>query len=127
MHSYMKYLLSLTPVVFLIAFLSIVIRVYGIDALSGPSQLVLIVSTGIAVLIAMLYFHKSWKELEGEINHAVGSIGSPIVILLLIGLLSGTWMVSGVVPMLINYGMQIINPHVFRPKGDCPWRTDAAA
>ena len=109
----MKYLLSLTPVVFLIAFLSIVIRVYGIDALSGPSQLVLIVSTGIAVLIAMLYFHKSWKELEGEINHAVGSIGSPIVILLLIGLLSGTWMVSGVVPMLINYGMQIINPHVF--------------
>ena len=98
----MKYLLSLTPVVFLIAFLSIVIRVYGIDALSGPSQLVLIVSTGIAVLIAMLYFHKSWKELEGEINHAVGSIGSPIVILLLIGLLSGTWMVSGVVPMLIN-------------------------
>ncbi|MFW5493437.1 MAG: Na+/H+ antiporter NhaC family protein, partial [Prevotella sp.] len=113
MHSYMKYLLSLTPVVFLIAFLSIVIRVYGIDALSGPSQLVLIVSTGIAVLIAMLYFHKSWTELEGEINHAVGSIGSPIVILLLIGLLSGTWMVSGVVPMLINYGMQIINPHVF--------------
>ena len=109
----MKYLLSLTPVVFLIAFLSIVIRVYGIDALSGPSQLVLIVSTGIAVLIAMLYFHKSWKELEGEINHAVGSIGSPIVILLLIGLLSGTWMVSGVVPMLIYYGMQIINPHVF--------------
>ena len=109
----MKYLLSLTPVVFLIAFLSIVIRVYGIDALSGPSQLVLIVSTGIAVLIAMLYFHKTWKELEGEINHAVGSIGSPIVILLLIGLLSGTWMVSGVVPMLIYYGMQIINPHVF--------------
>ena len=113
MHSCMKYLLSLTPVVFLIAFLSIVIRVYGIDALSGPSQLVLIVSTGIAVLIAMLYFHKTWKELEGEINHAVGSIGSPIVILLLIGLLSGTWMVSGVVPMLIYYGMQIINPHVF--------------
>ena len=56
MHSYMKYLLSLTPVVFLIAFLSIVIRVYGIDALSGPSQLVLIVSTGIAVLIAMLFY-----------------------------------------------------------------------
>ncbi|MCH3981812.1 MAG: sodium:proton antiporter [Prevotella sp.] len=109
----MKYILSLTPVVFLIVFLSIVIHVYGIDALSGPSQLVLIVSTGIAVLIAMLYFHKTWKELETEINHSVGSIGSPIVILLLIGLLSGTWMVSGIVPMLIYYGMQIINPHIF--------------
>lgn len=109
----MKYILSLTPVVFLIVFLSIVIHVYGIDALSGPSQLVLIISTGIAVLIAILYFHKTWKELETEINHSVGSIGSPIVILLLIGLLSGTWMVSGIVPMLIYYGMQIINPHVF--------------
>ena len=113
MRNMMKYILSLTPVVFLIVFLSIVIHVYGIDALSGPSQLVLIVSTGIAVLIAMLYFHKTWKELETEINHSVGSIGSPIVILLLIGLLSGTWMVSGIVPMLIYYGMQIINPHVF--------------
>lgn len=113
MRNMMKYILSLTPVVFLIVFLSIVIHVYGIDVLSGPSQLVLIVSTGIAVLIAMLYFHKTWKELETEINHSVGSIGSPIVILLLIGLLSGTWMVSGIVPMLIYYGMQIINPHIF--------------
>lgn len=113
MRNMMKYILSLTPVVFLIVFLSIVIHVYGIDALSGPSQLVLIISTGIAVLIAILYFHKTWKELETEINHSVGSIGSPIVILLLIGLLSGTWMVSGIVPMLIYYGMQIINPHIF--------------
>ena len=108
-----KYVLSLVPVIFLIAFLSVVIRVYGIDALSGPSQIVLVVSTGIAVLIAMLYFHITWRELEAEINKSIGSIGSPIVILLLIGLLSGTWMVSGVVPMLIYYGMQIINPHVF--------------
>lgn len=113
MRNSLKYILSIAPVVFLIAFLAVAIRVYGIDALSGPSQLVLIVSTGIAVLIAMLYFHKTWKELEQEINHSIGSIGSPIVILLLIGLLSGTWMVSGVVPMLIYYGMQIINPHVF--------------
>ena len=108
-----KYFLSLAPVVFLILFLAIIIRIYGIDALSGPSQLVLIASTGITVLIAMLYFHQPWKALEQEINHSIGSIGSPICILLLIGLLSGTWMVSGVVPMLIYYGMQIISPHVF--------------
>lgn len=113
MRNVLTYVLSITPVAFLIVFLAVVIRVYGIDALSGPSQLVLIVSTGIAALIAMLHFGKKWKELEAEINRAVGSIGSPIVILLLIGLLSGTWMVSGVVPMLIYYGMQIINPHVF--------------
>lgn len=108
-----RYILSLAPVVFLIAFLAIVIRVYGIDALSGPSQLVLIVSTGIAVLIAILYFRQTWKSLESEINDSIGRIGSPIVILLLIGLLSGTWMVSGIVPLFIYYGIQIVNPHVF--------------
>ena len=111
--NFWKYILSLAPVVLLIAFLAVVIRIYGIDALSGPSQLVLIFSTGIAVLIAMLFFHRTWKELESEINKSIGRIGSPIVILLLIGLLSGTWMVSGVVPMLIYYGMQIISPSVF--------------
>lgn len=109
----MKYFLSLTPVVCLVAMLAFVIRIYGIDALSGASQLTLILSTGIAVLIATTYFRVKWKTLEAEINHSIGSIGSPIVILLLIGLLSGTWMVSGVVPTLIYYGIQIINPHVF--------------
>lgn len=108
-----KYLLSLAPVVFLVALLAIVIRLYGIDALSGASQLVLILSTGIAALIAICFFKVKWKTLEKEINNSIGSIGSPIVILLLIGLLSGTWMVSGVVPTLIYYGIQIINPHVF--------------
>lgn len=112
-NAFLRCVFSLAPVVFLVVFLAIVIRVYGIDALSGPSQLVLIVSTGIAALVAILFFRVSWRTLEDEINHSVGSIGSPIVILLLIGLLSGTWMVSGVVPMMINYGMQIISPHVF--------------
>lgn len=112
-NNFLKYSLSLAPVVFLVAFLSVVIHVYGIDALSGPSQLVLVVATGIAALIAIVCFKVSWRTLEDEINHAVGNIGSPIVILLLIGVLSGTWMVSGVVPMLIHYGLQIISPHVF--------------
>lgn len=53
MRNTLKYILSITPVVFLIIFLSVVNRVYGIDALSGPGQLVLIVSTGIAALIIL--------------------------------------------------------------------------
>lgn len=113
MNNFTKYALSLAPVVFLVAFLSVSIHEYGVDALSGPSQLVLIAATGIAALIAITYFKVSWLTLEDEINKSVGSCGSPIVILLLIGLLSGTWMASGVVPMLIHYGLQIISPHVF--------------
>lgn len=113
MNTLLRHVLSLTPVVFLVAILSVAIHTYGIDALSGPSQLVLMVSTGIAALIAITCFKTSWRTLEEEINRSVGNIGSPIIILLLIGLLSGTWMVSGVVPMLIHYGLQIIHPHVF--------------
>ena len=61
----------------------------------------------------MLGFHIPWKTLETEINKSIGSVGTAIVILLLIGLLSGTWTVSGVVPTLIYWGMKIINPYVF--------------
>ena len=109
----MKYVLSLTPVIFLMAFLGIVIHVYGTDALSGGSQLVLILSTGVCGLIAVLGFHVPWKILETEISNSIGSVGTAIVILLLIGLLSGTWTVSGVVPTLIYWGMKIIYPYVF--------------
>lgn len=109
----LKYVLSLLPVVFLVSLLAVVIRLYGIDALSGASQIVLILSTGVAVLLAILCFRVPWKVLEAEINNSIGRIGSPIVILLLIGMLSGTWMASGVVPTLIYYGMKIISPDVF--------------
>lgn len=109
----MKYFWSLFPVIFLVAFLSLVIHIYGIDALSGPSQLVLILSTGIAAMISIFYFKRPWKVLEEEIGKSIGSIGAPIVILLLIGMLSGTWMTSGIVPTFIYYGMQLINPRVF--------------
>lgn len=108
-----KILISLIPVLFLIALLGAVIRIYGTDALDGGSQIALIISTGICALLAISVFKVSWKTIEDEINRSIGSVGSAIVILLLIGMLSGTWMVSGVVPTLIYYGMQIINPHVF--------------
>ena len=109
----MKYVLFLTPVIFLMAFLGIVIHVYGTDALSGGSQLALILSTSVCGLIAVAGFHVPWKILETEISNSIASVGTAIVILLLIGLLSGTWTVSGVVPTLIYWGMKIIYPYVF--------------
>ena len=108
-----RIILSLTPVIFLIALLAIVIRIYGTEALDGGSQMALILATGVCALIAVFYFKVPWKNIEKEINNSVGSIGTTIVILLLIGILSGTWTVSGVVPTFIYYGMQIINPHIF--------------
>lgn len=112
-HSHYHTLLSLVPVAFLIAFLALVIHVYGTDALSGGSQLALVLSTGVCGLIAVVCFHVRWEVLESEINRSIGSVGTAIVILLLIGLLSGTWTVSGVVPAMIYWGMKLINPYVF--------------
>ena len=112
-HSHRNTLLSLLPVAFLITFLALVIHIYGTDALSGGSQLALVLSTGVCGLIAVTCFHVPWEVLEHEINRSIGSVGTAIVILLLIGLLSGTWTVSGVVPTMIYWGMKLINPYVF--------------
>ena len=86
-----RIILSLTPVIFLIALLAIVIQIYGTEALDGGSQMALILATGVCALIAVFYFKVPWKNIEKEINNSVGSIGTTIVILLLIGILSGTW------------------------------------
>lgn len=111
--SFLTITLSLVPVAFLIFLLGMVIHVYGSDALDGGSQLALMLATGVCGLIAMGFFKVKWETLESEINASIGSVGAAIMILLLIGVLSGTWMVSGVVPTMIYYGMQIIHPTVF--------------
>lgn len=105
--------LSYVPVVFLILSLSLVIRLYGSDALAGGSQIALLFSTGICGLIAVFCYKQKWSDLEEATFKKFNTIATSIVILLLIGCLSGIWTVSGVVPTLIYYGVQIIHPHLF--------------
>lgn len=106
-------LVSLLPLAVLVGLLVITIRRYGSDALDGASQVVLLISAAVCVLIGMIFYKVPWKAFEDNIIHNVASTTGAIVILLLIGALSGTWMVSGVVPSLIYYGMKIIHPDVF--------------
>lgn len=106
-------LVSLLPLAVLVSLLVITIRRYGSDALGGASQLVLLISAAVCVFIGMICYKVPWKDFEDNIIGNVASTTSAIVILLLIGALSGTWMVSGVVPSLIYYGMKIIHPDVF--------------
>ena len=105
--------LSILPLALLVAMLVLVIRAFGSDALSGASQVVLLLASGCCVGIGMLRLHVPWHDFERAIIHNVGSVTTAIVILLLIGALSGTWMLSGVVPSLIYYGLQVIRPEVF--------------
>ena len=104
---------SLIPFVVLVTILSIVIYVFGSDALSGASQVALMFAAGVTVVISMLLYRTPWKTFEEAILDNITSIGTSIVILLLIGAVAGSWMVSGVVPTMIYYGMKVIFPEIF--------------
>jgi len=104
---------ALIPVLFLIVMLSVnVIYVFGDDAISGSNQIVLILSASVAALIA-LRTGISWENLQDGIVKSIGASMSSILILLLIGALAGTWMLSGIVPAMIYYGLQILSPTIF--------------
>ena len=106
-------LLSLVPILVLVALLFVTIRTFGSDALSGGSQVVLLTTTAVASLLAMIFCKVKWRDIEEAICKNIFGVATAIIILLLIGALSGSWMISGIVPTLIYYGMQIIHPSFF--------------
>ena len=109
--------ISLLPLVVLVAMLVIVVQIYGSDALSGASQVTLLVVSAFCVFLGMVFLKVPWKDFEKAITDNIANVGSALIILLLIGALSGAWMVSGVVPALIYYGMEIIRPEIFLASG----------
>lgn len=104
---------SLIPFIVLVATLVLVIRVFGADALSGGSQVALMFAAGVTVAISMIFYRIPWREFEEAMVDNIRSIGTSVIILLMIGAVSGSWMVSGVVPTLIYYGMKVITPGIF--------------
>ncbi|WP_017733420.1 Na+/H+ antiporter NhaC [Nafulsella turpanensis] len=104
---------ALIPVVFLIVLLFFnVFYVFGDEALDGSNQLILIFSAAVAGLIG-IRIGVSWDKMQDGIVSSISSAMSSILILLLIGALAGTWMLSGIVPAMIYYGLQILNPTIF--------------
>lgn len=106
-------LISLIPVVALVAMLALNINIFGSDAILGASQVALLVAAGLAVWLSMWLFKTPWKAFEDAIKGNIGDVTTAIVILLLIGAISGTWMASGIVPTFICYGIKIISPKFF--------------
>ena len=104
---------SLIPLLVLIALLFAVVRTFGADALDGGSQVALLISAGVAVAIAMIGYKVPWSSLEGAIADNIKSIGTAVIILILIGAVAGSWMVSGIVPTLIYYGLKVLSPKIF--------------
>lgn len=104
---------AIFPILFLIVLLVINILIFGTDGLSGSNQLVLVISSAVAGLIAIFQLRIQWEHLQDGIVKSISSAMSSILILLLIGSLAGTWLISGVVPAMIYYGLQILNPTIF--------------
>lgn len=105
--------LSFLPIVILVALLAITIYLFGSDALGGGSQVCLLVASAVCILIGMGVLRKPWLEFEEAMVRNITGVGTAIIILLIIGALSGAWVVSGVVPTLIYYGVQVIHPDFF--------------
>lgn len=101
------------PFLVLIALLVCCISVFGNATLDGASQVSLIIASGACVLVGWLQKKLDWSDLDKEITKKVASCTPSIIILLLIGAISGTWMISGIVPTMIYYGLQILSPQWF--------------
>ena len=106
-------LVSLLPVAVLVVLLFFTIRLLGADALGGGSQICLLLTTALCAALGMGRYGVSWKDIEHAIINNIAGVSSALIILLIIGALSAAWMLGGVVPTLIYYGVQIIHPKFF--------------
>ena len=103
---------ALIPIIFLIVALFINVRIFGDSALDGSNQVILLLSAAVASLVA-IRLGMRWDEIQVGIVKTISSAMASILILLLIGSLAGTWLLSGIVPAMIYYGLQILNPTIF--------------
>ena len=104
---------SFLPFLVLIILITCCVAVFGNATLDGASQVSLLVASAVSVLVGHFTKRLEWSRLEQEITNKVASCTPAIIILLLIGAIGGTWMVSGIVPTMIYYGMQILRPEIF--------------
>jgi len=104
---------SILPIAILVVLLYFTIGSFGSDALSGASQVCLLIATAICAAIGMTGYGIKWKDIEHAIVNNIAGVSSALIILLIIGALSAAWMLSGVVPTLIYYGVQLIHPSLF--------------
>ena len=106
-------IISLIPVLVLVTLLAVNIGIYGSEAILGASQVALLTSAGVCVLLASIFFKTPWKAFDTAIRNNFADVAGATLILFLIGAVSGTWTMSGVVPAFIYYGVKIISPKMF--------------
>ncbi|MGB2189608.1 MAG: Na+/H+ antiporter NhaC family protein, partial [Flavobacteriales bacterium] len=104
--------LSLVPVAALIGLLAADVVAFGEDSSYGANQIAMLLAAFIAGGIGMAR-GVQWKAISEAIAHSVSQTTEAILILLMIGALSGTWLIAGIIPAFIHYGLQILEPGIF--------------
>ena len=104
---------SIIPLLFLVSMTVCVVRAFGSDALSGASQIVLLTAAAISVGLGLFFKHITWDDFEKAVTTKISEVTQAIIILLLIGALGSAWMISGIVPTIICYGLKVVNPDFF--------------
>ncbi len=103
---------AMIPIVALICMLAYNVYVYGDEALSGSNQFILLLGGAVAAIVG--FFNKTpYDVMIEEVSQNIKSTTGAILILLLVGALAGTWLISGIIPTMIYYGLQILNPTIF--------------
>lgn len=103
---------ALIPVFALVGMLAYNVFTYGGDALSGSNQFVLLLGGAVAAIVGL--FNKvTFAQMMEEVAENIKSTAGAILILLMVGALAGTWLISGIIPTMIYYGLQILNPTIF--------------
>ena len=105
---------ALTPVIILVILLAYNVSVYGDNALSGSNQFILLLGGAVAAVVGFIN-KVSYKKMIDEVANNLKSTTGAILILLFVGALAGTWLISGVIPTMIYYGLKILNPTIFLP------------
>jgi NhaC family Na+:H+ antiporter len=103
---------ALIPVFALVGMLAYNVYVFGDDAIGGSNQFILLMGGAVAAIVGV--FNKvSYKQMLTEVAENVKSTTGALLILLMVGALAGTWLISGIIPAMIYYGLQILNPTIF--------------
>ena len=105
------FFLALFPLIALIITLLINVFIYP-DEIIGGSKIALIFSAAIACIIGIIY-KIQWEVIINGISNSIKSVSPAIILILMIGALSGTWLISGIIPSMIYYGLELLNPKIF--------------
>ncbi|GGD52382.1 Na+/H+ antiporter NhaC [Lacimicrobium alkaliphilum] len=103
---------ALIPITVLVVLLSSSVILFADDSSYGPNQIALLLAMGVAAIIGLKNGF-TWKEIEEGIVHGISLSLGAVLILLSVGALIGTWLLSGTVPMLIYYGLKLLDPSFF--------------